>query len=334
MRAIRTIIHGIKKEKQVREGHIVPSKAHLVESDATNLLGEKLNKTFQRDKKVIRSEFESGPRAFQNGVAKMKGAPTDEAFMKWSVESMKRLKDLISSEPLATGGYLVFMEFEMDSSEFVGVYFVRDSQMVSFHLKNNTYQIDLETVVDTSQLAMAARINLKRYRKGKDRYHEFTFSGAVKSGYFAKWVEVSLLDKSAEDSEALVKLIDLLPELPVDPETGEAFEGDKFRRHVLAHINSVGGTVRLNEVSKAYWDDEDYLADFAQRSDIQINHEFQAVDNIIKQLQKYKMKSKSLELAFAKSDLDNGRVLQGDQPDQVIIKDSKIRAALDELLSA
>lgn len=332
MRAIRTIIHGIKKEKQVREGHIVPSKAHLVESDATNLLCEKLNKTFQREKKVIRSEFESGPRAFQNGVSKMKGARTDEAFMKWSVESMKRLKDLISSEPLATGGFLVFMEFEMDSIDFVGVYFVRDSQVVSFHMEDDTFQIDVERGIDTSELAMAARINLKRYSAGNDRYHEFTFSGPKKSDYFAKWVEVSLLDKSKEDSEALVRLIDHLPELPIDPETGAEYVGDKFRKQVLGFINSVGGTVRLNEVSAAYWDNEDYLAEFAQQSDIQISHEFQAVDNIIKQLQKYKVKSKSLELAFAKSDLDNGRVMRGDQPDQVIIKDSKIRGALNELL--
>jgi len=332
MKAKRTIIHGIRKEKNVNEGHLQTSKAHLAENAATNLLGEKLNKTFQRDKKVIRSEFESGPLAFQKGVATMKGASSDKAFVKWSLESMKRLKDLISSAPLATGGYLVFMEFEMDSIDFVGVYFVRDSQMVSFHLKDNTYQIDLETVVDTSQLAMAARINLNRHRNGEDRYLEFTFSGPVKSDYFAKWVEVSLQEKSAEDSEALVKLLDLLPELPIDPETGAAYEGDKFRKHVLSHINSVGGTVRLNEVSKAYWDDEDYLADFARKENIPISHEFQAVDNIIKQLQKYKMKSRSLELAFAKSDLDSGRVLQGEQPDHVIIKDSKIRGALNELL--
>jgi nucleoid-associated protein len=333
MKAKRTIIHGIRKEKNVNEGHLQMSKAHLPESAATNLLGEKLNKTFQRDKKVIRSEFESGPLAFQKGVAKMKTTSGDEAFMKWSVESMKRLKDLISSAPLATGGYLVFMEFEVDSIEFAGAYFVRESPVVSFHMEDDTYQIDVEKGIDTSELAMAARVNLKRYRAGNDRYHEFTFSGPKKSDYFAKWVEVSLLDKSTEDSEALVRLINLLPEFPIDPDTGEAFEGDKFRKQVLGNINSVGGTVRLNEISKAYWDDEDYLTDFAQKSDIQISHEFQAVDNIIKQLQKYKVKSRSLELAFAKSDLENGRIVLGDEGDQVIITDSKIRDAVQGFLT-
>ncbi|MBK8583309.1 MAG: nucleoid-associated protein [Flavobacteriales bacterium] len=244
---------------------------------------------------------------------------------------MKRLKDLISSEPLATGGFLVFMEFEMDSIDFVGVYFVRDSQVVSFHMEDDTFQIDVERGIDTSELAMAARISLKRRGAGNDRYHEFTFSGPKKSDYFAKWVEVSLLDKSKESSEALERLMTIYLNC-LSIQNRAEYVGDKFRKQVLGFINSVGGTVRLNEVSAAYWDNEDYLAEFAQQSDIQISHEFQAVDNIIKQLQKYKVKSKSLELAFAKSDLDNGRVMRGDQPDQVIIKDSKIRGALNELL--
>lgn len=333
MKAKRTIIHGIKKEKNVNEGHLQPSKAHLNESDATNLLGEKLNKTFLQDKKVIRSEFVNGPLAFQKGVSNMKDAPSDEAFMKWSLEAMDLLKILISGVPFATGGYLVFMEFETDSIDFVGVFFVRDSQMVSFHMEDETFQIDVERGIDTSELAMAARINLARYGAGNDRYHEFTFSGPKKTDYFAKWVEVSLLDKSKEDSQALVRLIDHLPELPIDPETGVEYVGDKFRKQVLGFINSVGGTVRLNEISAAYWDNEDYLAEFAQQSDIQISHEFQAVDSIIKQLHKYKVKSRSLELSFARSDLDNGRVIRGDEFDQVIIKDSKIRGGLDDLLN-
>ena len=116
---------------------------------------------------------------------------------------------------LATGGYVIFIEYEINSIRFIAVFIVRDSKEVTLEKSDskNGFLVQLTKIVKTENLAMATRIDIAKYLKSEDRYLHFTHVKGNTSEYFIKWIEAEVADKSKDDSKTFIKILNNV-ELP------------------------------------------------------------------------------------------------------------------------
>jgi nucleoid-associated protein len=195
------------------------------------------------------------------------------------------------------------------------VFIVRDEEGIIFKRDNNgDFEVDTTIVVNTNKLAMAVRIDLEKLRLNEDRHLHFTKKQVHLSQYFFDWIEADLAEKSTDDTNKLVQLINKLKleEFPINPENNERFTPDEFRDKIYQNILSSGRIVRIRELSKTFWDNEDFLTNKFEELEIEISNEFQAPESILKRLKKYEISSGKLKLSFTQNDIDSGRVSKGE----------------------
>lgn len=329
----KIIIHLIDKE-QGTDPVLIPSANLIVVNENVNNLTERLNDSFRKDEKVLRTEFTENRLIFQNGVRNFSENNSNEIFFNFSNDSLGRMIDLMSGVNLATGGYFVYIHYVYRNTNYLGVFVVRDIEQIIFDKPENSenFTVDTTTVINTDKLAMAVRIDLDRLRNNQTRYLHFTKKQTHQSRYFIDWIEAELADKSGDDTLALIHLINNLneDEFPINQETNQRYESEDFRRHLLNHINSSGKIVRIKELSSTYWQNEDFLIDKAEELGLDINGEFQGVDKYLKRLNAYEIKSGKVKLIFSQKDIDDGIVYKGDN-NQIIINSEELSNAFDNL---
>lgn len=329
MNVQRIVIHQIEKEQGVLEAHLTKSTSILQVDDDVVFLVEKLNDAFRKDEKVVKTEFKEEPQDFQNGVVDYIESIDDDSFYDLSVKSITALSNQLRASPLASGGYFVFIHYEHRNTDFLSVYLVRDTEEVMFKRgENQNFRVNKTTVVNTSKLAMACRIDIEKLQNEEPRYLHFTHKQISISEYFVNWIEASLADKSKEDTSTLIKMISNV-ELPRDPDTNEKYEEDKFRKNLFDYISSVGRVVKIREISENFWGNSEFLPDFIEENNLQINMEFQATPSLLRQLNRYVFKAGKVRLSFAKGDWTRGTIYRGDD-NLVIIDSPEIRAEIDQ----
>jgi nucleoid-associated protein len=332
MQLKKAVIHLIDKE-QGTNPRLDKSSAPL-SIDANSIeLAERLNEAFKRDEKVLKTEFVEAKSVFQTKVEAFSRNTSIENFMEFAESSLLRMVDLMSGNNFATGGYFVYMEYKYKNTTYLAVFMVRDSEEIIFKkTDSNNYTVNTTTIVDTSKLAMAVRVNYLSFVNNEKRYLHYTKRQQHQSDYFIRWIEADMAEKSIDDTKALLKIIDSLDasELPVNPESGDKYSSEEFRNHLYDFINSSGRLVRVRDLSRSFWDDENFLSEKAEDFNIDINGEFQAALSILKQLKKYELKSGKIKISFSKADKDRGRVRRGDN-NQIIIDSEEIRSKFDSL---
>lgn len=329
----KIIIHLIDKE-QGTDPILIPSANLLVVNENVDNLTERLNDSFRKDEKVLRTEFKENRLIFQNGVRNFSVDNSNQLFFDFSNDSLGRMIDLMSGVNLATGGYFVYIHYTYRNTNYLGVFVVRDIEQIIFDKPEDSenFTVDTTTVINTDKLAMAVRIDLDRLTNNQPRYLHFTKKQTHQSRYFIDWIEAELADKSGDDTLALINLINNLndDEFPINQETNQRYESEDFRRHLLNHINSSGKIVRIRELSNTYWQNEDFLIDKAEELGLDINGEFQGVDKFLKRLNAYEIKSGKVKLIFSQKDIDDGIVYKGDN-NQIIINSEELSNAFDNL---
>ena len=327
----RIVIHEIQKEKGVNEANLNLSESLTDVTDNVTFLSERLSDAFKKDEKVIRTEFIEEEDVFQIAINSFLNDKNDETFYEFTELAIKDLRKRLMSSTLATGGYFVFLNYETQNTEYIGVYIVRDTEEVIFNrsVDAGIFTVNKTTVINTSKLAMACRVDLNKLVAGQKRYLHFTHRQTEISDYFVNWIEARLANKSKDDTESLIKIINNI-DRPIDPETNEEFEEDKFRTKIFDYINSIGRTVRVQDIGRNFWNDPDKIVDFAEENDYDINTEFQAVPSILKRLKKYEVKSGKIKLSFSHNDYNLGIIGVGDD-NQVVINSTEIRKQVDKL---
>ena len=332
MEILRVTIHQIIKEQGINYTELVESNDLLAIGENVENLIEALNDAFKRDEKVIRSEFLEQQDRFQTSLRTFCGDNSDENFLNFSIESIRRINDLLTGANLATGGYFVYAEYEYRNRNYVSVFLVRDSEELIFDRSEDgaSFVVNKTTIINTKKLAMAVRVDRDRILANQERYVHFTFKQADISDYFITWIEVHLSDKNREDTVSLVNLLNDIDPLPNDPDTNAVYEPEKFRNKVFDYIQSVGRVVRIPELSNSFWGNKDFLGDLIDERGIDINQEFRAVTTVLGRLKKYSLSAGKIKLSFSKSDIDQGRIFRGDGQ-QLVLENPIIARKFDTL---
>lgn len=330
----KIIIHLIDKERGTAP-RLEKSEHVLTVDDGIKVLVERLNEAFKKSDKVLRTEFKTEKRVFQKGVIEFSENRNRDNFLNFASNSIDRMADLMAGINLATGGYFVFISYKDRNRKYLAVFLVRDSEEIIFKREeeSNDFIVDTTTIVDTDRLAMAVRVDIDKLRNEEKRYLHFTNKQQGQSQYFIDWIEANLAEKNAEDTKALIKLIDGISqeEMPFKPDSNERYLPDEFRSKILDSINSTGRLVRLLELSKMFWDNENFLINKMEELEIDMSTTFQATPTILSRLKKYVINSGKIKVTFSRNDLTRGRVRAGDQEGQLIIEDEGLRRKFDDL---
>jgi nucleoid-associated protein YejK len=331
MQTSKAIIHFLEKESGENEAFPDFSENLIQVNEDLNLLIERLNKAFNKNGQVVKTEFRNDEYyPFQQRFRNYWDANRSiETFYEFTWRALNSLSRIIQGSTLAKGGYFIFAEYRTNNKDYLGVYLVRENEEFFFNKEGGYFVVNRDDIPDTSNLAMACRIDLTRFYNNEERYHQFTRHKQQNiSDYFINWIEADLADKSKDDTRTLINIINNV-ELPEDPVTEEQYEEEKFRRNLFDYINSVGRVVKMDELGENFWGDPDYLLNYAQEHEIEIDQEFQADNNILKTLKKYEAKRGNLKISFTKSDYDKGVVYKGDG-DQIVIDSEQIRQQIDQ----
>lgn len=326
MEVRKSIIHLIEKEQSANPSLQLSASLMEIEENVS-MLAEKLNDAFRKDERVLKTEFiNDNSQAFQNGVQTFVNTPTNDTFLTFSETSIRRMIDLLTGNNLATGGYFVYTEYVYRNINYLGVFIVRDEEEIIFKRdEEGGFEVNTTIVVNTNKLAMAVRIDIDKLRTDEQRYLHFTKKQAHLSQYFFDWIEANLAERSAEDTQKLISLVNRLGlnEFPVNPDNNERYTPDEFRTKLYDNILSSGRIVRIRDISRTFWDDEDFLTNKFEELEIEISSEFQAPESSLKKLKKYEIVSGKIKLVFSQNDIDAGRVSLGDG-NQIIIESEEL----------
>lgn len=328
----KAIIHLIDKD-QGQDPRLDKSAEALVIDENSRALCERLNDAFKKDEKVLKTEFLESSNIFQTRLKAFSEESSMDNFLEFADRSLYRMTDLMAGNNFATGGYFVYMEYSYRNMDYLAVFMVRDSEELIFKkTESNNFEVNTTTIVDTSKLAMAVRVNYPSFLRNETRYLHYTKRQQHQSDYFIHWIEADMAQKSDDDTRALLRIIDsLLPtDLPVLPDTEEPYTTEQFRNTLYDLINSSGRLVRLSDLSNTFWDNPNFLSEKAEEAGIEINYEFQASISILRQLKKYELKAGKIKISFSKADKDSFRVRQGDE-NQLVIESKELREKFDRL---
>lgn len=315
----------------MNEAHPTISSACVPVNENRELLCQRLNSAFRKDDRVIKTEFSQMPEPrFRPQFETLKSNLTNEAFLEFTQKVTHHLAQRMRALPLATGGYLVYAQYQVGERNYLGVFLVRDVEEIAFNHKQNAYEIQKAIVINTNRLAMSARLNVTADLSSDLRYLEITHSQRHESEYFMDWVEANLQPKSTEDTKALVEIINAVPaeKLPINPETNAPYTSTEFRGKVHDYAQSVGKRVNLKQLGLAFYGDEEYFIQIAEAKNIQISTEFRADNRVLNKLKKFEVKSGSLKLVFTQADIDAG-VVKPQGKKGIVITSEDLRAAFD-----
>jgi nucleoid-associated protein len=295
----RIIIHELKKEVKSSSAEITLTNS-LIDSTDSRIVGlvTSLNRRYKDSNEKYGIFNPQDPTIFHTAFQSYFENDSDEDFIAFSRDAAQNLKDRIENIPPAKGGYLVFVDFNT-TMRFVGVFLVRNTSGISFHLSSSHFNIDDVQHIDVENLAMAGRINLDLFEINETRYLSFINNKQdFVSKFFIQWISSTDLESNKKDTESLYQLLKTI-NIPVDTETGVAPDRTTFLNNVHnIIISSPDKRVSLRTLSQELFDDPEFILREAEARNMRINGDFKADSQVLKKFIYVKVKADNIDLAF------------------------------------
>ncbi len=272
----KIIIHELKKEKGINETELILSDELTEINDKSIDLVSALNNSYSSDKIFYAVFDKSEGKYFPEKFQEYKDSSQDnENFISFTRNTIGNLETLIKPVNLATGGYFVFAEYVSNTNSFLGVFLIRDTEGKTLRKTESSFLIDSIEYVDTSNLAMACRINNGKHDADEKNYLSLTqLRQKDISEYFKNWISIKQIETSSEYTKQLYAIISQI-ERPTNPETNKEYEIDNFRGLVYSYVSSSPDrTINLRDLSQHFYDDPNTISDYAINNDIDIDTEF------------------------------------------------------------
>jgi nucleoid-associated protein len=324
----KLIIHNLKKEVQ-GPASLTVSKDVLVSSEKKTIaLTDELNSRYRNNITYgVFNENDNDAETFKKEFDKYLSTPTKDEFVKFSCKTVNFLYNKIDSIKQARGGYLVYVDYIDDrSNRFFSVFLIRDKTDKRFKNRNGVFNIDEVICVETDKLAMACRINIKNYLAHSPT-DAGTYLGFVSikqsdaSNYFLDWIGAVRVERNAEDTRSLIKILNGV-DLP--EEDGETMSRDEFRKKAYDAICSFGKSpININTLSSILFDDESIIGKYAEDNDIIITSEFVPDKKTARKLVSYHVTADKIELKFPSEYYGDKISIDKDDPTLVLIRSDK-----------
>ena len=327
----KAIIHKLEKEVQSVEATLNLAEATNEINDSTTQLFIKLRKIYNQDNSLVGRFDVENPTPFQEDFNAYRLSDRSEGdFIHLTRRLSQHLRHLVIQEPLAKGGYLVYIEYTRGDNLFNSIFLVRDTLGVIFSESSTGFVIDDVTYVDTSRLAMACRINHGLMADDTSRYISLTkrTQQSAISSYFTNWIGITNRNSNLASTNNLLVIVNNI-DLPTNTESGQTYTRNEFRQQVYDLVlSSPTKTVDLRTLGQFFYGDNEVIVNYAAERDIVIDTEFKPDQRKFKKFVQLAVKKDGIDLKFSRSDYENKVRISEDNPDLVIIESSALAEAI------
>ena len=325
------IVHNIIKKGGKTGATLDPSEILLdvTNGDVINLVSE-LNDRY-RTKNQSNGTFDlTKSTRFHDEFNTFISSPDINTFINFSLKTAGDLRTLMEGNAPAKGGYLVFAKY-FDYRDYISVFFVRDTSGVLFKKNGNSFGINKIEHIDFEKMSMACRINKQLFESKTGRYLSFiNRKSDVTSKYFTSWISTAEVETNEEDTKNLYNLFKGLTP-PVD-EDGKQQDKDAFLNNVYKHIVSAPQKyVSVSDLSKIYFNDENFLSDEIEKAGISINTEFKAHPAMLKRFAQIRAKASGIELIFPQKLFKSIVRINENNEGQIIIDSPELASEIAKL---
>lgn len=326
----RIIIHELRKTSGSQETELILSD-ELVAIDENSVgLVDALNRSYNTDRVLYavfdRAEGKYFPEKFDEYHRSNRN---DHAFTRFTKRVIGNLETLIRPVTLATGGYFVFTEYNSNGNSFLAVFLIRDTEGKTLSKTENSFSIDSIEYVDTSNLAMACRINYSKYEIDEENYLSLTQLRQQEiSEYFKNWISIEQIESSSEYTRQLYDIISQI-ERPINPDTDAEYELEKFRNLVYNYASSSPNrTINLRDLSGHFYNDPNKIQDYALENDIPMDTEFRYNSRELKRFIKLEVNRDGINFKISRGVFEDKVRFDNDDESLVIIESISFANAL------
>jgi len=258
------IIHQIKKETGTTNNSEVYKTTSVLDKNNASVkkIINSLEESFSK-KTLKRSKFSED--GFKNKINNFNNINIIDS----SSTLIDDLQSKINNIPQAKGGYLVFAEYTTNQ-DFLAVFLVRNTDGSKLTASEGSWDLDTTQYLDVEHFAMGAKINLTILNsQSSDRYISLIKGNTDISGYFEAWIGIDDTKQENKDAKALYNISTNinLPEGMTDR--------DNLKKMVFAYVKGRSDKiVNLHELSQYIYNDRDYISNYCQDNEIDIDGEF------------------------------------------------------------
>ena len=303
MKINNAIIHWVQKDahkkstlqKRVSELKIDESVTNFVNNVRANYI--KTAKTYG----IFNENEDSYP--FQKFVRSY--LDSEKEFVDFSLKSTNHFQVVIDKASSAKGGYLIFINYEVDDNQFLMVLILNDK--VGSGIDRKTLSINDTMNLDVDKLHFVSRLNINKWNTDNNNYITF-IKGAKKKGvdysnYFTDFIGCTDITKPKESTEKLIVAInDYIRENSLEDDA----EAIKLKLHsYCTERRKERKPIDLKQLSY-YLDDEnpDDFFSFANQDKYGLSGSFDADQTTLNRLKKYSYRGTKFSISFAREMLN------------------------------
>lgn len=328
----KIIVHELRKEQGRAATSLITSKELIPVDDESTELVNALLKSYQGDK-ILYAEFDNEdkkyfPKRFESYRLSQK---KNQEFIDFSVDAVSNLETIIKAKTLAKGGYLVFAEYQLNDTEFISIFLIRDTEGKLLQRVETSFEVKRIEYLDTNHLAMACRVNESKLKSGESNYLSFIKQRQQEvSEYFTDWISAKQLESSTEYTRSLYHIINDIP-APINPETKKSYSIDEVRNMVYETARSnAQQSINLQSLGEQIYGDASVISKYTEEKQISIDTEFRYNKNALKKFVQISVNRDGINLKFSRSDSGIKVRLSEENPDIVLIESAQFAAALKE----
>ena len=293
------IIHLIDK---MPDGQPATLQARDTELDASQAIGDllaDLNDSYNHKPNKVWGLFheESGAYPFSGWLAAYLDDKQD--FVAFSREAVEHLKGLMESSSLATGGHVLFAQYQQGMTDYLMIAILNHGEGVTVteHL-----EVAPACHLDLGQLHLAARINLSEWRTNKQSRQYISYlpgKGSRKmTGYFGDFIGCQEGVDAKGETRTLLKAFSDYVESEDLPEDAARERTDTLVDYASSQARR-GEPMALDALSELL-DDEAPRAfyDFVQGQDYGLSPEIPADKRTLNQFRRFTGRAEGLSISF------------------------------------
>lgn len=330
MNVNRIIIHELIKEAKTTSAEHKLSSGLINVDDGIVNMAELLHDSFEQS---ISSYTKFGKTSTPNSVyininKYVDDDKTDTRFINFGRASVIELKALIEKQIFATGGYYLFIDYEINGQNYISIVIVRNKDAYNIKWDGDNFAIDTTQNVNIDKLAMGFRLNVGIYQnKGSDRNYIALISkqGDDASEYFKKWVNVEGAIDHKLNTRNFVEMIKSIGP-PQDYE-----KPDEFDRHVhsaiIAYKSKNKNNIDIDHISELFYGSRTHIRDHADKEwGLEIDPIFRVNSNELRKLVSYEADAAGISVRLAVEAFQKGEVELANE--MVIIRNKTIFSKL------
>lgn len=293
----RYVIHFLDKEKNKTTATIDYSKKISYSDNFSKILAESLHKSITESASLKNTKFkENNTNDFStllNNYLELSDDVDDQSFLDFS-KSLDKLREEIESKPFATGGYYLFIDYNIGVNRYISVVVLRKKGGLNVIKKDGVYTLDNTENINIDKIAMAFRLNFGIYLNLESEVDKNNYLALITtqhdgevSEYFRDWVNAGDMIKNSENTKSFLRIIKNI-DMPQNDQGKDSFKSlDEFKRAIFDNIKDrKSKTINLSDISRHFYGEENEtkIADTAREFGIDIDNEFKKDARIVREL--------------------------------------------------